>query len=347
MILEGEPNAHAAGISMNRKNNKNNDKKIFRASEEASREALEEKQPAPSYEEAAPAVKEPEEKAEPQPAEGPAEETASFLENVDPVSAGMVEALITDGLRYRLKAAGRWLACMFLIMTAGLAAVAFLMRPVPVNTMEGSDPVINDIKTEDDYFGGEKKFSSQALQDAHAANSDVVGWLTLDGCEIDDRVMQSTDNNFYLRRNEEGRYSVWGCYFMDFINIHSGSTLYDRVTIIYGHSSGNSSNGNKFSKIKRYRDESFAKEHPVITLSLLYREMKWQVFACSDIPITINYIDPDPSEKAFKETISYLLSHSYVDFGVDVKDDDKILILSTCTSDELVRYVLAARLIND
>ena len=339
---------------MYRKNSKKEDKKIFRASDEVRNEVPVENHNVSSPQETVPAENVSAAVSEETAAEAvlqqngmTEEEPAPVTADADAVSAGMVEALITDGLRYRLKAAGRWLACMFLVMTAGIAAVAFLMRPVPVNTMEGADPVINDIKTEDDYYGGEKKFSSQALQDAHAANSDVVGWLTLDGCEIDDRVMQSTDNNFYLRRNEEGRYSVWGCYFMDFINIHSGSTLYDRVTIIYGHSSGNSANGNKFSKIKRYRDASFAKEHPVITLSLLYREMKWQVFACSDIPITINYIDPDPSEKAFKETISYLLSHSYVDFGVDVKDDDKILILSTCTSDELVRYVLAARLIND
>ena len=345
MILQGRTGRARGRYSMYKKKKNRNSKTVFRASEETPREVLREEVP----------------EERPVPEDGPAETLAYDTERTaeaaegtgsaqgeeDPAVAGMYGELITDGPRYRLSLVGRWLACMFLVIAAGMAAVGFLTRPVPVNTMREADPEFHDIKTEDDYYSGEKKFVSQELQDAHAANSDVVGWLTLDGCEINDRVMQSTDNAFYLRRNEEGRYSVWGCYFMDYINIHSGSNLYDRVTIIYGHSSGNSSNGNKFSKIKRYRDENFAKEHPVITLSLLYREMKWEVFACSDVPITINYIDPDPSEKTFRETISYLISNSYVDFGVDVKDDDKILILSTCTSDEYVRYVLAARLIND
>ena len=353
MILDGRTGRGRGRYFMyNRKKNRN-DKKVFRAGEDSPKENITAESPA---DEPAAAVTEnaPAETSGSR-AQQTSEQTkaAAAPENgaaegeVDPAVAGMYEQLITDGLRYRIKLVGKWIACMFLVLTMGLSAVVFLMRPVPVDTMREADPEFHDIKTEDDFYGGKKEFVSQELKDAHAANSDVVGWLTLDGCEIDDRVMQSNDNDFYLRRNEEGRYSVWGCYFMDFINVHSGSNLYDRVTIIYGHSSGNSSNGNKFSKIKRYRDESFAEEHPVITLSLLYRELKWEVFACSDVPITINYIDPDPSEKEFRDTISYLISHSYVDFGVDVKDDDKILILSTCTSDEYVRYVLAARLIND
>ena len=330
---------------------KNNGKKIFRASEadelkKVPEEPAPEAEPEPELPQDGPAPGGDERDAAAAAApvqESP--ETAEEEDGLDP-QLSMVQQLLTDGFRYRFKQVWKAIGVSMSLMMAALATVWFLTRPTPVNTIRDLDPDTHDVRLEDDY-SGTKQFASDRLKAAYEANNDVVGWLTVDGCEIDDMVLQSADNSFYLRRNEEGRYSVWGCYFMDFINIHSGSTLYDKVTIIYGHSSGNSANGNKFSKLKKYRDQTFAKEHPYITFSMLYRELKWEVFACSDIPITINYIDPDPSSSVFKNTVDYMLSHSYVDFGVQIKDDDKILVLSTCTADPDVRFVLAARLVTD
>ena len=37
-----------------------------------------------------------------------------------------------------------------------------------------------------------------------------VGWLTVEGTEIDNAVMQAGDNDYYLRRNEYGEDDVWG-----------------------------------------------------------------------------------------------------------------------------------------
>ena len=256
------------------------------------------------------------------------------------------EQLLMDTFGYRIRQVGKSIISSIMMMSVGIAAVWFLMTPSAGDTVRETDTNQHSIVVVDDYTG-EAKFVSADVENAFNANSDVVGWLRLDGCEIDNLVFQSVDNSYYLRKNEEGRYSIWGCYFMDFINLHSGATLYDRVTIIYGHSSGNSANGNKFSKIKRYRDEDFAREHPVITFSLLYREMKWEVFACTDMPVTINYIDPDPTDERYRETFGYMIDNSYVDFGIDLRDDDQILLLSTCTSDPYVRFVLAARLITE
>lgn len=313
----------------------NDDNNIYEPSEETediretTGDEAEEEETSPDEQDGAPAD------------EAPAEELSEEEQRRE-----LYEQLLMDTFRFRIRQVGKSVLSSMALLCAGVAAVWFLMTPSPGGTVHEADPKQHDILVQDDY-SGKGEFVSSAVEDAHSANSDVVGWLTLDGCEIDDLVFQSVDNDYYLRKNEEGRYSVWGCYFMDYINLHSGATLFDRVTIIYGHSSGNSANGNKFSKIKRYRDEDFASQHPVITFSLLFREMKWEVFACSDMPITINYIDPDPSDSDFRETFDYMIENSYVDFGVDLKDDDQILLLSTCTADPYVRFVLAARLITD
>lgn len=192
---------------------------------------------------------------------------------------------------------------------------------------------------------GESSKDDTRLADAYAQNNDVVGWLTVDGCEVDNRVFQAFDNNKYLRVDEEGNYDVWGCYFLDYINIiEDGARLTDKVSIIYGHSFEDTSEDKKFSKLKRYRDAEFASQHPTIEFELLNGTTNWQIFSACQIPITIDYIDPNPDTEKYGATLDYMLENSYVDFGVDVTTDDQILVLSTCTSDENVRFIVAAKL---
>ena len=173
-----------------------------------------------------------------------------------------------------------------------------------------------------------------------------MGWLSVDGCEIDNRIFQAADNEKYLRVDEEGNYDVWGCYFLDYINvIKDNAALADKVNIIYGHSYMDESENEKFSKLKRYRDAEFALQHPVITFDFLNGTSEWQIFSACQIPITIDYIDPNPYEEKYRETLDYMVNNSYVDFGVDVTTENQILVLSTCTSDENVRFIIAAKFV--
>ncbi len=202
-----------------------------------------------------------------------------------------------------------------------------------------TEPVVSPVK---ESF---EPFTSAKLKAAYEKNNDVVGWLTLPACEIDNPVFHADDNDYYLRRNEDGESDVWGCYFLDYINFSDGVRLFDRVSIIYGHSLDDYADSERFSKLKKYKDPEFALSNPIIKLSLLNEELEYEIFAATNIPITIDYIDPNPDEAKFNETLEYMLNNSFVDFGVKPLASDKILVLSTCTSDESVRFVVAAKLI--
>lgn len=182
------------------------------------------------------------------------------------------------------------------------------------------------------------------LAEAIEKNPDVVGWLTLGGADIDDPVVQAADNDFYLRRRwDEAGYDVWGCYFLDYINVTDGETLFDRVSIIYGHALDDYIESEKFSKLKRYQNADFCKANPTFSLTLTRRALEFEVFAAGKIPIGYDYIDPNPDDAKLRETLDYMLANSYCDFGVELEPNDTFLFLSTCTSDENVRYVVAAR----
>ncbi|MEG0750409.1 MAG: class B sortase [Oscillospiraceae bacterium] len=188
-------------------------------------------------------------------------------------------------------------------------------------------------------------FVSRELKEAYNRNSDVIGWLTVPGCDIDDEVVQSYDNDFYLRRTSfSSDYDVWGCYFLDYINNADRRASLDLVSIIYGHALDDYSDSKKFSTLKHYKSPSFAAEHPVISFNLLYEKLEFELFAACDIPITIDYIDPNPDSAKFASTFNYMLSNSYCDFGVKVSEQDRLLLLSTCTSNHDVRFVVAGKL---
>ena len=190
-------------------------------------------------------------------------------------------------------------------------------------------------------------FWDAEIKQAYNANNDTVGWLTISGCEIDNSVLQGSDNSYYLRKTESLAYSVWGCYFMDYRNTVTETDIMDRVTIIYGHSLGNDKNASKFSKLKRYKDEDFALSHKTVELDTLYKPHYFTVCAASDVPVTFDYLQVNPDDSKFASVVDYIMSRSYVDFGEEIDSDDQLLILSTCTFDDDLRYVILCKMVEE
>lgn len=164
-------------------------------------------------------------------------------------------------------------------------------------------------------------------------------------------VVQAADNDYYLRRTWLGESDVWGCYFLDYeCNIREKASL-DKVSIIYGHSLEDSKDDKNFSQIKRWEDAEFAAQNPTFTLRLTDGTLTtWQVFAASKVPVegenAVYYLDPNPDEATYSALLDTLRAASAKNFdSVEVSAQDKTLILSTCTSDDIVRFVLCAKLV--
>ena len=84
-------------------------------------------------------------------------------------------------------------------------------------------------------------------------NKDTVGFIKVNGTNISYPVLQSSDNEYYLRHSFDNTYSQAGWIYMDYRN---DSTLKDRNTIIYGH---NMKNGSMFSSLKNILNEDWQK----------------------------------------------------------------------------------------
>lgn len=179
-----------------------------------------------------------------------------------------------------------------------------------------------------------------AKQEEQPPAPDSVAWIRFAGTEIDNPVMQSADNDFYLRRDEYGKDSQWGCYFLDF-ECGPDSANY----IIYGHSTGDSADGPRFSQLKRLNSSEFAAVNNTIEITVNDEKRTYQVFSSGlardmldNVAITSN-----PDTETLQTIIDVAIERSLYNYGVTATPKDKLLTLSTCTSDESARYLVVAK----
>ncbi len=92
-----------------------------------------------------------------------------------------------------------------------------------------------------------------------AANTDCIGWLSIDGTNISYPVMYTpSETQKYLRRSFYGQYSQSGVPFLDGRCSMNGGNF-----IIYGH---NMKNGTMFSDLKKYLNTDFLNAHRTVRL---------------------------------------------------------------------------------
>ena len=82
-------------------------------------------------------------------------------------------------------------------------------------------------------------------------NNQVIGWLKVNGTQVEYAVVQAEDNNYYLKRNLEKKYNVGGWIFADYKNKLDGT---DKNIVIYGH---NMRDNSMFGTLKNILEEEW------------------------------------------------------------------------------------------
>ena len=191
-------------------------------------------------------------------------------------------------------------------------------------------------------------------------NEDVKGWIRIDNIngendtKIDYVVVQSSsqDPEYYLTRDWATHdYLKAGSIFLD---SSSSVETNSRNLIIHGHNM--TSSDDMFHYLLEYKDINFLKEHPIISFDSIYEEGLWKVFSVYITPGNNDRGDFFPYVRSdFSDDRDYLeyiyqirVRSQYNIDDVDIREDDQILTLSTC-SYELSDYrtIIVARKIRD
>ncbi len=176
-------------------------------------------------------------------------------------------------------------------------------------------------------------------------NNDMVGWIQIDGTDIDYPVVQSPYKaNFYLRRNFYKKSATCGTiYVREACDVNKPS---DNVTI-YGH---NMSNGTMFADLHLYEDQSFWEENRYIKFDTLYEYHTYEIFAVfistADLSVGFSYhtFDDALSENHYDSFVAQCKELALYDTGITPQYGEKLITLSTCDkSIEDGRFVVVAR----
>lgn len=162
-------------------------------------------------------------------------------------------------------------------------------------------------------------------------NSDLAGWLSIEGMKIDYPVMQCEDDEYYLHHDFDGEDSKYGClYVRNRADLEKGTNF-----LIYGH---NMKDGSMFGDLDLYKEEEFYREHTKIAFNTLFEEYTYEIVAVflsqiyneeDDVFKYYQFYEAETEEEfnAFYENIKEL---SLYDTGVEAKFGDTFLTLSTC-----------------
>lgn len=177
-------------------------------------------------------------------------------------------------------------------------------------------------------------------------NDDVKGYIYIPDTKISYLYVQGEDNTYYLNNTYEGDFMPAGSIFADYRCLDP--LLRNFNFILYGH---NMQNGLMFNGLTEFLDEQFFEDHPYVFIYTLDGIFTYEIFSIRKVSMYDDYIRTAfYNSEEFKEFAYRMQDESLYlrNGGLDFNDYDRILTLSTCTTNfhTTERYTLQAKLIN-
>lgn len=183
---------------------------------------------------------------------------------------------------------------------------------------------------------------------AREINYDTMAWIAIEDTDINGAVMQSMDNDYYLRRDENGDYDIYGCYFLDYESRIGTADILSQNTVIYGHSdSTDNPNGKRFAQLYRFLEDDFANKVKEITLTTISGTHTFEIFSTFYTDTTFQYTKVNMTEQEKLELALNAKNLSTRNYDITPTIDDKLITLSTCTvlyGTSTHRFVVMGRL---
>lgn len=171
-------------------------------------------------------------------------------------------------------------------------------------------------------------------------NSDVVGWIKVNGTNINYPFVQSKDNKYYLTHSFNKSYNNAGWVFLDYRN----NNINNRNTIIYAHGRTDKT---MFGTLRKVLNNGWINNtnNYVIKISREKENSLWQIFSIYHIPTTNDYLQTEFKDKReYQRFLNILKNRSNHNFNTSITSNDTILTLSTCYNDS-EKMVVHAKLI--
>ncbi len=172
-------------------------------------------------------------------------------------------------------------------------------------------------------------------------NEETKGYLKVNNTKVEYPVVQTSNNDFYLRNSFDKAYNEAGWIFADYKNKIDGT---DKNLVIYGH---NREDDSMFGSLSNTLSEEWYNnpENMKITLVTENGYYEYEIFSIYTVSNEEYYITTEFQNNLFSDFIQTIKNRSIKDFGIEVLEEDNILTLSTCYLGTEKRMVVHAKLI--
>lgn len=159
-------------------------------------------------------------------------------------------------------------------------------------------------------------------------NNDVVGWIFYNDNKINNPIVKTNNNEYYLNHSIYKKENQSGTIFMDYQN----KNFDDKNVVLYGHTTIDKS---KFGSLKELiNDKTFfdnEDKHYIKILDkdnnlLIYQIFSYYIYDAEEYYITTNFND----NNSFNKFLKTIKRRSKKDFKIDLNTNDHIITLSTC-----------------
>lgn len=228
-----------------------------------------------------------------------------------------------------------WSLFIGLFGIAALTSIAFLLMYAAQSKQQAH--LYSDLAAVRAQDVQQKIASQSSVQptsrNLYLENSDMVGWILIEGTSIDYPVMQTpADPNYYLKHDFEKNYTDYGCPFMqaDCDALAPSDNL-----IIYGH---NMKDGSMFADLAKYRSNDFWQSHKTVWFDTALGSCAYEIFAVIHTTVQADDADAFPfyrfadaaTPEDFTSYVSVCKARALYDTGIFAEYGDKLLTLSTC-----------------
>ncbi len=186
------------------------------------------------------------------------------------------------------------------------------------------------------------------LAELYALNSDLVGWLTIPGTNVDYPVVQRKDSvDYYLHRDFYGNKDSHGClYIREQCDVDKPS---DNVTL-YGHRMKDQT---MLAQLANYESKAFWQENQYLYFDTLQSRHTYQIIyvftttASEGKGFSYHLLVDAADAEEFNGFLVNCARNSLYDTGLSATYGDKLLTLSTCEyTQENGRLVVVAKRID-
>ncbi len=185
------------------------------------------------------------------------------------------------------------------------------------NTKPNYDPEIkNIINNEEDV--------TTTLKEKYK-NNDIVGTISIPNTDINEVLVQTTNNKYYLTHDIYKNNDQYGSVFLDYRCNENSKKL-----LIFGHN--DYKDKTPFSELENYYNKEYFDNHQYIDIIINNNKKQYQIFSVYIETSDFTYMNLKINSSEYESDLLKYKKNSFYKTNTKVSKDDKILILQTCSN---------------